>query len=122
MGGRSLVLAKRADADEVRRSTILSTAWVGVFKVSRQTFHFEVIPRSRRAREAIRDIRLQSKLFKRAAAAGDSARMEAVSGRAWDALTKLFETLRNDAARENIIPHCAAPSFQPGKQASTCVR
>ncbi len=96
MGGLSLFPAKRADADEVRRSTVLSPPRVGVFKVSRQTFHFEVIPRSRRAREAIRDIRLRSKLFKRAAAVGDSARMEAVSGGAWDALTKLFETLRNE--------------------------
>ena len=58
--------------------------------------HFQIIPRSRRTREAIGTIRRRSKQFKLALAAGDTRRIEVVSSGAWDALTVLFETLRNE--------------------------
>lgn len=58
--------------------------------------HFQIISRSRRTREAIGTIRRRSKQFKLALAAGDITRIEAVSSGAWDALTVLFETLRNE--------------------------
>ncbi|HVI98301.1 MAG TPA: hypothetical protein VM657_04475 [Sphingomonas sp.] len=64
--------------------------------MSRFVGHFEIIPRARRAREAIRAIRRRSKLFKKAIADGDARTIETVSSRAWDDLTKLFETLRNE--------------------------
>lgn len=55
-----------------------------------------MIPRSRRARAAISAIRHQSRQFRQAVAAKDALRIESVSGGAWDALTNLFETLRNE--------------------------
>jgi hypothetical protein len=63
-----------------------------------------VIPRSRRAREAISIIRRRSKLFKVAVAEGDGAKMEAISTAAWDALTNLFETLRNECDHRYLDP------------------
>lgn len=64
--------------------------------MSRYIGHFEIIPRARRAKEAIRAIRRRSKQFKEAVRGGDVARMQSVSVGAWDALTNLFETLRNE--------------------------
>jgi hypothetical protein len=70
----------------------------------RSVGHFQIIPRSRRARQAIGSIRRRSKQFKQAVAAGDTARIEAVSCGAWDALTNLFETLRNERDHRYLDP------------------
>lgn len=72
--------------------------------MSRHNSYFKVIPRSRRAREAIRTIRRRSRLFKKAAADCDTARMDAISTSAWDALTVLFETLRNEHDHRYLDP------------------
>jgi hypothetical protein len=61
----------------------------------RFVMHFQIIERSRRAQKAISLIRRRSKQFKQAVAANDGARMEKVSEDAWNSLTNLFETLRN---------------------------
>lgn len=64
--------------------------------MGRYVGYFKIIPRARRTREAIRSIRRRSTQFKQAVQAGDAAKMETLSSGAWDALTSLFETLRNE--------------------------
>ena len=64
--------------------------------------HFQIIPRGQRARPILRTIRLASKKFKAQVAAGDIAGMRATSERAWNALTNLFEILRNEQDQGNL--------------------
>lgn len=64
--------------------------------MSRSIGYFKIIPRGRRAREAIRSVRRRSKQFKKAIADDEADRIDKVSSAAWDALTILFETLRNE--------------------------
>ncbi len=57
---------------------------------------FEVIPRRTRAQDLVPLIRRCSRRFKIHVAAGDTRAMESTSREAWDALTNLFEVLRNE--------------------------
>lgn len=59
------------------------------------TAHFQIIPKGRRARPAIVIVRSASRRFKKQYAEGDAAAMGVTSATAWDALTTIFETLRN---------------------------
>src|SRR4051794_38111407 len=64
--------------------------------------HFQVIPRKRRARNLVPTIRRASKKFKGHLAGGNSPGMESTSKEAWDAMTQLFEVLRNEQDHGNL--------------------
>lgn len=64
--------------------------------MSRIVGHFRIIPRKTRVLPNIASVKDASKRFKVAEAAGDTAAMDALSDKAWNALTAIFEALRNE--------------------------
>jgi hypothetical protein len=74
---------------------------MGHFNISR----FEVLPRRTRAKDLVPLIRQCSKRFKKDAAAGDIHAMQSTSHKAWNALTQLFEILRNEQDQGRLAPH-----------------
>ncbi len=65
-------------------------------------FHLMVVARATRVRPALRTIRNASKRFKVQLAGGDIAGMQETSRRAWNALTIVFEVLRNEQDHGNL--------------------
>lgn len=64
--------------------------------MSGTTVHFMIIPRRHRAEHLVPTIRRCSKRFKSQYVDGDTRGMENTSKKAWDAMTNLFEILRNE--------------------------
>ena len=66
------------------------------------TANFEIIPRKRRAEDLVPTIRACSQRFKAQVLSGDSDGMQTTSREAWDAMTNLFEILRNEEDHGNL--------------------
>lgn len=72
--------------------------------------YFRIIPRRRRAAHLVPTIRRCSKQFKIHVTVGDTCGMENTSKCAWDAMTNLFEILRNEQDHGHL---CASFMKQP---------
>ena len=70
--------------------------------VARNVGHFQVIPRRLRARDLVPTIRDCSMRFKAQVATNDFSKMSITSERAWNAMVKLFEILRNEQDHGNL--------------------
>lgn len=73
--------------------------------------NFEVMQRRRRAGELVPQIRECSERFKDAVAARDTDGMFKTSKAAWEAMTNLFDVLRNEQDHGNLAaPHMNKPA------------
>jgi hypothetical protein len=76
---------------------------IGATEVGRSRIgYFQVIPRGRRATPHLRALRTASARFKLKLADRDEEGAEAASERAWNALSSLFDILRNEQDQQHL--------------------